>query len=73
MTQYKIKRTGTITDALGVRDLRANEYTTVKTTPRLEAWKAQGRYKSFNTGKPMLLELDEKTGATTLSPLYKNK
>ena len=28
--QYKIKRTGEITDALGVWDLRTNEYTEVK-------------------------------------------
>jgi hypothetical protein len=37
---------------------------------RKELWKAQGSYKSFNTGKPMLLTMDDKTGATVLEPLY---
>jgi hypothetical protein len=38
---------------------------------RLKSWIAQGRYKSFTTGKPMLLVLSKETGATILEPLYK--
>ena len=40
---------------------------------RKKLWKSQGSYKSFNTGKPMVLVMDEKTGATVLEPLKKTK
>lgn len=36
---------------------------------RKESWKAQGSYKSFNIGEPMLLV--NKDGATVLEPLNK--
>ncbi len=38
---------------------------------RKEIWKRQGEYKSFNTGKPMILV--NVNGATVLEPLYKPK
>jgi len=38
---------------------------------RKKAWIAQGSYKSFNTGKPMLMRLDDATGATILEPLHR--
>jgi hypothetical protein len=72
MTQYKIKRTGQITDALGIRHLRNNEYVQVREETRFEKWIAQGSYKAED-GIPMILELDEETGATVLSPLHKIK
>lgn len=37
---------------------------------RKKIWEAQGKYRSINTGKPMLLVLDKETGATVLEPLY---
>lgn len=37
-------------------------------TSRKETWKKQGSYRSFKTGKPMILEMD-KSGVTVLSPL----
>lgn len=40
---------------------------------RYQTWKKQGRYRSFITGKPMLLVLDPKTGATVLEPLTPEK
>jgi len=40
---------------------------------RKNLWISQGKYKSFNTDKPMVLVMDEKTGATVLEPLYKTK
>ena len=39
----------------------------------MKTWKAQGEYKSINTGKPMILVMDKETGATVLEPLYKSR
>ncbi len=38
---------------------------------RKEIWKAQGEYRSVNTGEPMILVLSKETGATVLEPLNK--
>jgi hypothetical protein len=40
---------------------------------RLKTWIAQGKYRSINTGEPMILVLDPKTGATILEPLTRKK
>jgi predicted amidophosphoribosyltransferase len=40
---------------------------------KLKLWKSQGSYKSFNTGKPMVLVMDKNTGETVLEPLIKAK
>jgi len=40
---------------------------------RKTTWEKQGSYKSFNTGKPMIIVLDKATGATVLEPLHKQK
>lgn len=38
---------------------------------RFTTWVKQGKYRSFRTGKPMILVLDKITGATVLEPLKK--
>lgn len=40
---------------------------------RIDSWKSQGSYKSFKTGKPMLLNMNKNTGATELESLHKKK
>ena len=42
-----------------------------KTMNRKKIWEKQGKYKSFNTGEPMILVMDKETGATILEPLKK--
>jgi len=41
-------------------------------TTRIQTWKKQGSYKSFNTGKPMILVMNSK-GQTVLDPLHTKK
>ena len=50
-SKYKIKATGEITDVLGVRDLRSNEYIQIPQhiveSYEAEAWKTEAEQKAY--------------------------